>query len=161
MKQTLHDSTNVSRMLRADITEQLDDIVDDLPGAERFIDVCLRLLEDPATLYRSAGDDTRQRLNQAIFTHLFVYNEQVTASSVTSPLAELLAADAGLHTLQATSSGSAAMSALEAALAKLKPNKEAAGNNSGGSAALAMIAVSNLWCGRGESNPHVLSDNGT
>lgn len=119
-------------------TEQLDDIVDDLPGAELFIDVCLRLLEDPATLYRSASDETRRRLNQAIFTHLFVYNEKMTDSSVTPPLAELLAADAGLHALQATSSESAAVSALEAKLTKLGPhNKGAAGSTSGGSVALA------------------------
>lgn len=179
MKQTLLDSTNVSRLLRADIakqlktldtkednlldfaasgtlaadkinqrlrdierqraklTEQLDGIVDELPGAEQFMDVCLRLLEDPGKLYETASDETRRRLNQAIFTHLFVYNEKVTDSAVISPLAELLAADAGFRALRATNSESTAVSALEATLDKLQPNKRAAGIASDGSLALA------------------------
>ena len=100
--------------------------------------VCCSLLEDPATLYRSASDERRRRLNQAIFTHLFVCNAKMTDSSVTPPLAELLAADAGLHALQATSSESAVASALEAKLTKLGPhNTGAAGSTSGGSVALA------------------------
>lgn len=122
---------------RAKLTKQLEDIIDDLPEAQKFLDLCLQLLEDPHRLYLSASDSTRRRLNQAIFSHLFVFNEQIADASVTSPLAELLAADAGWHTHQTTGSDTTASEAAHSRLSRLtSANKTAAGTPSGGSVAL-------------------------
>lgn len=122
---------------RSMLNEKLEAVIDDIPKAEQCIELCLKLLEDPYQLYLGASDETRRRLNQAIFTHLFVYNEQVTAESVNSPLAELLAADAGFKALQADLSLEEAQQRAEARLDGTRPSKgEAAELMPGGSTAL-------------------------
>lgn len=117
---------------RRKIQDQLDAVVDDLPAAQAYLDTCLQLLEDPYRLYMVASDDIRRLLNQAIFRHLFVYNEQVTAHDISSPLAELLAADRGWRVQQETGDANAARSASLAALTQHK----AASTSPGGSVAL-------------------------
>ena len=117
---------------RREIQEQLESVVNNLPDAEGFIDTCLRLLEDPHRLYMAASDDTRRRLNQAIFKYLFVTNERVVAHDVNSPMAELRAADAGRRVHQKTGD---AGTAKRAAHHTLKVNK-AAGLETGGSVEL-------------------------
>lgn len=86
---------------RQRISAQLDEVLDDLGQGAKYIDLCLELLANPYKLYLSASDETRRRLNQAIFKHLYIHDEDITAHEITSPLAELLAADAGFRTSQA------------------------------------------------------------
>lgn len=120
------------------LTEQLEDVSDDLPNAQHFLDICLRILENPHALYMTASDETRRRLNQAIFSHLFVYNEKVTDASVTSPLAELLSAATAWHVLTTTGSEADAAKAGAERLNDLTPtNTKAAGTTSDGSIDLA------------------------
>lgn len=117
---------------RREIEDELVSVVDQLPTAEAYLDRCLELLEDPYRLYMAASDDTRRRLNQAIFKHLFVYSERVTGHDMNTPLAELLAADAGWRAKQSTGDRATAKSAATAAL---KRNR-ATGVISGGSVEL-------------------------
>lgn len=117
---------------RRELQEQLESVIDDLPGAEKYLDACLRLLEDPHRLYMAASDQTRRRLNQAIFKYLFIDTERVTGEEMTSPLAEMLSADAGWQIHNETGDPAVARSA---ALATLKTHKTA-GVESGGSVAL-------------------------
>ena len=86
---------------RQRITAQLDEVLDDLGQGAKYIDLCLELLANPYKLYIGASDETRRRLNQAIFTHLYIYDEAVTDHEITSPLAELLAADTGTQVARA------------------------------------------------------------
>jgi site-specific DNA recombinase len=117
---------------RRKLQEQLDGVVDDLPAAETYLDRCLDLLQDPYRLYMTASDHTRRRLNQAIFKHLFVYNEQITGHDIHSPLAELLAADKGWQVVQETDDAGTGRAA---AMASLKQHKTAS-PRTGGSVAL-------------------------
>jgi DNA invertase Pin-like site-specific DNA recombinase len=105
---------------RRQVQERLDTVIDDLPSAERYLDLCIQLLEDPYRLYMAASDTTRRQLNQAIFKYLFVFNERVTGQEIQSPLAELLAADAGWRAHQETGDVDAARTASHAALRQQK-----------------------------------------
>ncbi len=60
------------------------------------------MLANPYQLYAGASDETRRRLNQAIFKHLYIHDEEITAHDINSPLAELLAADTGAQVVNAT-----------------------------------------------------------
>ncbi len=64
-----------------------------------------------------ASDEIRRKLNQAIFKHIFVANEEVVGDDINSPLAELLAAQYGYRAREA---GLNKDDALEQALAELK-----------------------------------------
>ncbi len=86
---------------RGRITAQLDEVLDDLGQGAQYIDLCLQLLADPYKLYAAASDETR-RLNQAIFKHLYIHDEEITAHDINTPLAELLAADTGAQLANAT-----------------------------------------------------------
>jgi len=90
------------------------------------IDGCLKLMEDPAELYRHASDETRRQLNQAIFKRLYVYNDAVTGHEMNEPLAELLALEAGDRALQATGSQSVAVEAAEQAFDRHAPERSKA-----------------------------------
>ena len=90
---------------RGDIAAQLENVTDDLEQGARFLRICLRLLENPYELYAGASDEVRRKLNQAIFTKLFVYNDEVTGHEIVAPLAELLAAQEGLRAAQAVEAG--------------------------------------------------------
>ena len=67
-------------------------------------------------LYVGASDETRRKLNQAIFKHIFVANEEVVGDEINSPLAELLAAQ---HGFRARAAGLNKGDSLDQALAEL------------------------------------------
>lgn len=95
------DTTRVRARLR-DITRQrrelearLGAISDDIAPGVRYIEAHIELLENPYELYRYATDATRRLLNQAIFTRIYVVNDEVVGDDLNSPMRELLAAERG------------------------------------------------------------------
>ena len=86
---------------RQKLRDELATVVDDLSGGAEFLQTNLRLLENPHALYMGASDEIRRKLNQAIFKHLFVVNEEVVGDEINSPLAELLAAQHGFRAREA------------------------------------------------------------
>lgn len=58
----------------------------------RYVEACLQLLEQPYELYQRASDEVRRRLNQAVFTRVFVYNNQVTGHELQADLRVLVTA---------------------------------------------------------------------
>jgi site-specific DNA recombinase len=101
---------------REKLRNELDTVTDDLSEGAAFLEANLKLLEDPHTLYLNASDEIRRKLNQAIFKHIFVANEEVVGDEVNSPLAELLAAQ---HGFRARSTGLNEDDSLEQAIAEL------------------------------------------
>ena len=93
----LADIGRQSEKLRTELTTVADDLSE---GAE-FLQANLRLLEDPHALYMGASDEIRRKLNQAIFKHIFVANEEVVGDEINSPLAELLAVQHGFRAQEA------------------------------------------------------------
>ncbi len=67
-----------------------------------YIDAHLELLTRPYELYRYASDQTRRMLNQAIFKHVYVLNEEVTGDELNTPMRELLATQRGWVALEET-----------------------------------------------------------
>lgn len=116
IKQRLRDI----ELQRTKLERQLESVVDDLSVGASYIDLSLKLLEDPYELYQQASDETRRRLNQAILTQLFVHSEEVTEHSMTSPLAELHAAETGWKVYRA---GGNADDASQASLQALRVEK--------------------------------------
>ncbi len=53
-------------------------------GAE-YIRGWLKLLSDPYEMYRTANDEMRRRLNQAIFTHIWVVDADRAESELAEP----------------------------------------------------------------------------
>ena len=86
---------------RQKLRDELATVVDDLSGGAEFLQTNLRLLENPHALYMGASDEIRRKLNQAIFKHIFVVNEEVVGDEINSPLAELLAAQHGFRAREA------------------------------------------------------------
>jgi hypothetical protein len=76
---------------REKLRPELTTVADDLSEGAEFLQTNLRLLENPDALYIGASDEIRRKLNQAIFKHIFVANEEVVGDEINSPLAELLA----------------------------------------------------------------------
>ncbi|HEY8885975.1 MAG TPA: recombinase family protein [Candidatus Microsaccharimonas sp.] len=82
---------------RTRIREQLDVVSDSVAAGAQYLNDWLDLLEDPYTLYKSSGDETRRRLNQAIFKRLWVTDEDsavTVESELNEPIAELVTAQA-------------------------------------------------------------------
>ena len=80
---------------RAELQTRLDTISDDLTPAAQCLEAHIALLERPHELYRHATDETRRLLNQAIFKHIYVVNDEVIGDELNSPMRELLAAERG------------------------------------------------------------------
>jgi site-specific DNA recombinase len=85
---------------RERLGSQLGPIHDDLTSGKNYLDAHLHLLESPYELYRTASDDIRRLLNQAIFAHIYIVNDEVVGDQLNSSLAELLAAQRGWESLQ-------------------------------------------------------------
>ncbi len=102
---------------RATIQRELDTVVNNLDEGAEHLSANLALLDDPHTLYMRASDEVRRKLNQAIFTAIYVVNDEVIGDEIQSPLAELLAAQRG-H--QAFQSGLDPRGALTQAQAELR-----------------------------------------
>ncbi|WP_084263303.1 recombinase family protein [Actinomadura formosensis] len=62
---------------------------EDLSDSARLIDICLRLLEDPHTLYQRCDDHQRRLLNQAVFHAIYVEEEDVAGNQLQQPFARL------------------------------------------------------------------------
>lgn len=77
---------------RARLQVQLVNVKDRLTDAAAFVEKYLALLEDPRELYRTADDETRRRLNQAIFARIFIHEDEVTDHEPVEPVGDLLAA---------------------------------------------------------------------
>ncbi|GAB3612131.1 hypothetical protein GCM10027415_04710 [Humibacter ginsengisoli] len=80
---------------RKETQAQLKAVEDDIAPGMAYIEAHIALLEDPYELYRHASDQTRRLLNQAIFKHIYVVNEEVVGDEINTPLRELLAAQRG------------------------------------------------------------------
>lgn len=86
---------------REKLRTELTTVADDLSEGAEFLKANLRLLEDPHAFYIGASDEFRRKLNQAIFKHTFVANEEVVGDEINSPLAELLAVQHGFRAQEA------------------------------------------------------------
>lgn len=82
---------------RERLTAQRDATADSLTDAVEFLSVNLRLLEDPHELYLHASDEVRRRLNQAIFTQVFIDHDEVTGHTLEDPLDDLLTIQTTYH----------------------------------------------------------------
>lgn len=115
---------------RRKLERQLDDVQDSLSEGARVLDLQLRLLENPHSMYAGASDEVRRRLNQAVFKAVYVDNDEVTGYEVREPLAELLAAQEG-H--QVHSGGGNGQAAARGAFVRYAPKRSRA-TPKGGSA---------------------------
>ncbi len=87
---------------RNELEAELNSVTDDIRPGMAYIEAHLDLLKDPHELYRFASDQTRRMLNQAIFKHIYVVNEEVVGDELSSPLCELLASQRGWEAFQTT-----------------------------------------------------------
>lgn len=78
---------------RRHLTERLSNTNEDLSGAARLIEACLKLLENPQELYRRCSDEQRRLLNQAIFHAFYLVEDEVTESELKEPFARLRAVE--------------------------------------------------------------------
>jgi hypothetical protein len=74
------------------LNEQLEATKETLTDAAEFIRTNLELLENPYELYRGASDEVRRRLNQAIFSRVFIDHDEIVDHQLEAPLNELHAA---------------------------------------------------------------------
>ncbi len=72
------------------LQEELSNVVDTLTNVAEFVDVSLDLLQDAHTLYVQADDEIRRRLNQAVFTRIFINRDEVTGHELDEPFGDLL-----------------------------------------------------------------------
>lgn len=79
------------------LNAQLEAAVDTLTDAVEFISANLRLLENPYELYRHASDEVRRRVNQAIFTRVFIDHDEITGHALEAPLDDLLSVQTTYH----------------------------------------------------------------
>ena len=70
---------------RDQVQAQLATIVDDLSAGADYIRGWLELLSDPYELYKNASDEMRRRLNQAIFTRIWVMDKDRAESELGEP----------------------------------------------------------------------------
>lgn len=89
---------------RSALQDELNTVTDDISSGVDYIDAHVSLLEQPYELYKRASDDVRRDLNQAIFEHIYVINDEVIGDELKSPLRELLAVERG-WIAQSTESG--------------------------------------------------------
>lgn len=87
---------------RKELEADLEAIGDDIAPGMAYIDAHLELLSRPYELYRHASDATRRLLNQAIFTHIYVVNEEIVGDELHTPMRELLAAQRGWSAFEET-----------------------------------------------------------
>jgi site-specific DNA recombinase len=112
---------------RERLAAQLTTVHDDLSGGMAYIDAHLALLEQPYELYQHASDETRRKLNQAIFAHIYVVHDEVIGDELNSPLGELLAAERAWSAFQADLGEETAQKAARLELARHSPqNKQSA-----------------------------------
>jgi site-specific DNA recombinase len=74
------------------VAERVDNQVDELEVAVRWIEAALSLLGDPGDMYLRMPDHGRQKMNQAIFEKLYVLDGEVTDVVFNQPFGDLLGA---------------------------------------------------------------------
>jgi site-specific DNA recombinase len=74
--------TNLQQQRDELVTRQTEQDVD-LEAGAHHIRACLEVLADPQALYTAASDDVRRQLNQAIFTRLYIDDDEVTSHELT------------------------------------------------------------------------------
>lgn len=79
---------------RAGLEARLGTVEDDLSIGAEFLKGWLELLRDPYELYRTASNDMRRELNQAIFTRIFVIDQDRAESELQEHVRLLLEAQA-------------------------------------------------------------------
>lgn len=79
---------------RERLTTQRDAVAVDLTSGAKFLDSQLSLLENPHELYKNTTDEVRRRLNQAVFGAIYITDEDVVGSRLTSPHDALFATEA-------------------------------------------------------------------
>ena len=102
---------------------------DDLSAGANFINECLKLLARPEELYAQASNETRRKLNQAIFKRIFVMNDEVVGHEMVAPLGELLAAQAGFEAAEAGLDREAVLRMAHAAIREHDPKIARAARN--------------------------------
>ncbi|MGV8883769.1 MAG: recombinase family protein, partial [Rhodoglobus sp.] len=70
----------------------LGQVEQDLHEAVDFVKANLALLENPYELYLSASDEVRRRLNQALFAHILIHQDDITGHEMEEPFGDLLTA---------------------------------------------------------------------
>jgi site-specific DNA recombinase len=124
------------------IDGQLEQINDSLDVGAALVEEALRLLDRPQELYRRAGPKERRLLNQAIFSKLYIDDEDVTASVLAEPFAELVEAQDRVQAL--ASSGEDAGSTPTSNDPKSKADLLVSALSVGGWSKTAMVEVSGL-----------------
>ncbi len=114
---------------RSTLQAQLDDVNDDLSAGENFINECLKLLARLEELYAQASNETRRKLNQAIFKRLFVMNDEVVGDEMVAPLGELLAAQTGFEAAEVGLDREAVLHMAHAAIREHDPKIARAARN--------------------------------
>ena len=74
------------------LTEKLDGVERKLGLVMSYIDAAAELLRNPGRLYRSANDEIKRRLNQALFSQIWVYRDGVDPE-LRDPMSDLVRAE--------------------------------------------------------------------
>jgi site-specific DNA recombinase len=130
---------------RVKLRAQLDTVTDDLSAGAVYLETCLRLLENPYELYLGASDETRRKLNQTIFSKLFIYNDEITGHEITEPLAELLSAQEG-YQAQPEHGTEAARAAAQRALGSQAPKRRSATHRGGAPSSVVDDLLTSVRC---------------
>ncbi|GHG43974.1 recombinase [Sinomonas cellulolyticus] len=75
---------------RAKVRSRLETTTDDLSAGAELVEACLDLLRDPYWLYRRCSDDQRRELNLALFTHIYLDEDNVSGHLLEEPFQLLL-----------------------------------------------------------------------
>ncbi len=75
---------------RTKLTAQLREVDDRLDAGVAILEATLDLLDNPQELYRQTTDQGRRLLNQALFTHLYVGDDGITADGLQPPFRGLI-----------------------------------------------------------------------
>ncbi|MBN9630369.1 MAG: recombinase family protein [Actinobacteria bacterium] len=82
---------------RLRVKGQLEQVRDDLDQAAAFIRASLQLLDNPYALYINASDEVRRRLNQALFAHILVEQDEVDGADMMEPYGDYLSTQQGFQ----------------------------------------------------------------
>ena len=76
---------NVILRNRAAMSARLEKTEQKLAVVVDYLDAALSLLERPGELYANATDEQRRMLNQAVFSHIYVYADEITGLEWNEP----------------------------------------------------------------------------
>ncbi len=87
---------------REQLKSDLETVQASLTDIEHFIRVAMEFLRDIQDLYMHAQDEVRRRLNQAIFTRIFIREDEVVDVEIAEPFNDLLAAQSAYNSWRGT-----------------------------------------------------------